>query len=257
MSTISASLAREPKLKTTLKLVDATLSAYQRWLRDTWAVYSKNPLYVTTSDSVTSIKQLVYESNDVQYPTVILAPAGIQLNTDRAGLRSRYTSITGVKDYDKKTAVLYNLTPIKAGYGMQVRSDSMDDLMLFSSMIYQAMPGPSIIIQHKGGFEFESKISFPTDLDITSNSDPNKFFSIDMSIVFSSWLGIFDTVGLIDTLKFQYRIFDTIKTMELVYDEDLKEYLPPVEQTQVSTYTDSFDTSSPLYAGNSKDITGE
>lgn len=236
-------------MRNSLQLVEAAQSAFLIWASERWKEYSDRSISIAYCDTVQDIRGFSHQEGPPSYPLIILATAGIQLDTDRGGLSSRFRTRHIGSNYARQRGYLANLTPVKVGVGLAFRSDSSADVMQFITMVYSAAPGPGLMLQDENGTTFQCRVTFPADLDFPVQSeDDGKYFLMELSVVINCWVGEIKEVGLIKHIKVFTSITDKEPTATLERDEN---GAYPVSMARVISYSDRFDKTNPNYVGTS------
>jgi hypothetical protein len=236
-------------MKSSILLPEAGNQAFLIWLRTKWKEYNPNtPLMVDIAKTVTDLRQFSNTMGDVSYPYAIMSVARVAIDTEKGGMSKRFHTIKGAVNSNTGRATMYRLTPVKVGLVMQFRTDNIEDIWNFVTLMYDTAPGPALTISETdSSFEFQCRANFTTDFDFPFESaDNGNYMSIDTTIVMNSWMGTSEDVGVIRTVNVTVNdgtLFDN----QLVIDEvDGKVYPIPLMKKEIS-YTDVFDSTKRKY----------
>ena len=232
-----------------LELISACQSAFMIWLKKNYSRFSSNPLTIHRTDTIEDLKSFTYQNGPPIFPYAVMAPAGVQLNTDFGGLRQRFAPIELGKNIQKRQGRYMTATPVHIGMGFEFRTDDTQEVDRFLTLIYSTAPGPSLSLQMPDtGFTIQCRATYPADLDfpIEKNED-GEYTKISLSVVMNSWIGQFYDTGLIANLEL--RILDDTNTIlqSLTYDPDTKQWSPEPFLNQTKTQTSSYQTDSWTY----------
>lgn len=233
-----------------LYLSEAVASAFLTWLKEKWSRISDRPLGVAFCNSVEDIRGYSHQEA-ISYPYVVLAQAGVQLDTDRGGLSRRFGDIILGIDRARASALLGRLTPVKLGIGMAFRSDSRAEVETLLTLIYSSLPGPTLNLAFSDtGVVFRLRVSLPVDVDFSAASEDDGFrFTSELSVVLNSWMGSIRTTGLIRNIHVNVIDDTNLVNHELVYDEnDDRKYPLPLVRRVISD-TDRYNKTKPNFVG--------
>lgn len=241
-----------------VELHQAIVSATVRWLSLKWYDFSVNaldrPLKVAVVDTPNAIRSFRRATGDdaLSYPFGLMTLVRLSLDTERGGFNKRFNNIGLSKDSRDVTAMVRSLTPVKMGLGLSLRTDRLDEVMAFSSMIFNHAPGPVLVIKDNYSFQYESRLFFDTDIDITEpeSSEDGKKFVINFVISANSWDGVITNTPLIRNMQVSFNEGISGHRYSARYDVDNGNTMVLSEFTREDR--DMFDQDSNYYRGNNR-----
>jgi len=224
-------------------LVSACQSAFGAWLRYKWTEYSSSSLELNFVDYIEDIKSFTYKEGAPTFPYIVMANAGIQLDTDRGGLSRRFSPIEVGIDRESGKGRLFYGTPVKVGLGLEFRADDTNDVLSMITLLYNTSPGPSIVLQlNDTGFMFKLRAMYPTDMDFpVAKQEDGEYTKMSVAIVVNSWIGKMEEIGTIKRIN--VRLLDSTKISELQYDETVDKWVPSTLFEKEITPTTAFASS--------------
>lgn len=227
-----------------LFLSKACQSAFVMWMQNKWLQFrgnSERNLNLQIVPTLEDLKSFKHQQGNPTFPYGLIAVAGTQLNTDWGGYTRRFSHIMLGKDIESGLGRISQLVPIKLGYGMSFRSDDLNDLNDFLTLLYSTSPGPYLnLMMQETGFTIGFKTTYPPDMDFAfQSSEDGKYHKMDLSLVMNSWIGQYRDIGLIKTIII--KTYDKIPAEgKLELDTDDGEWYPKPLTEQEKTPATSF-----------------
>lgn len=208
-------------------ITDISITSFKQWLVEEYATYSPTKLNAafvrnvsdlrsfraTTGEQRPSESQIVEGSRDkdsVAFPRIHMTLGAISLDGERAGFKKRYATggLQIGRDTHAGEAYFESARPVKLDLGATFFADNLDDILCYTTMLFEAAPKLSLYIEDDDtGFKFEIGVAIEGDLtipqaDTSTTGDP---FMLETVFRLNTFVGIVSKQRLIRSISINTR----------------------------------------------------